>query len=65
MSDIVLPGSIEPARRGPNLDRGFNPLTAIIFMGVIAAGILFVAHEKYNDGPIMSLLSVRAKSSVG
>jgi PiT family inorganic phosphate transporter len=49
MSDIALPGSIEPARRGPNLDHGFNPLTAIIFMGVIAAGLLFVAYSIYVD----------------
>src|SRR5271167_4032228 len=40
MTDFALPGSIEPARRGPNLDHGINPLTAIIFMGVIAAGLL-------------------------
>jgi inorganic phosphate transporter, PiT family len=49
MSDIALPGSIEPARGGPNLDRGFNPLTAIIFMGVIGAGVLFVAYSIYSD----------------
>ena len=24
MSDIALPGSIEPARRGPNMDKGFS-----------------------------------------
>jgi inorganic phosphate transporter, PiT family len=49
MSDIALPGSIEPARSGPNLDKGFNPLTAIVFMGVIAAGLLFVAYSIYSD----------------
>jgi PiT family inorganic phosphate transporter len=49
MSDIALPGSIEPARGGPNLGKGFNPLTAILFMGVIAAGILFVAYSIYVD----------------
>jgi inorganic phosphate transporter, PiT family len=49
MSDMALPGSIEPARGGPNLEKGFNPLTAIIFMGVIAAGILFVAYSIYQD----------------
>jgi inorganic phosphate transporter, PiT family len=48
MSDIALPGSIEPAR-GPKLDHGINPLTAIIFMGVIAAGLLFVAYSIYSD----------------
>jgi inorganic phosphate transporter, PiT family len=49
MSDIALPGSIEPARRGPDLDRGFNPLTAIIFLGVVAAGLLFAAYSIYSD----------------
>src|ERR1700758_2677666 len=50
MSDIALPGSIEPARRGgPNLDKGFNPLTGIIFLGVIAVAILFVAYSIYTD----------------
>jgi inorganic phosphate transporter, PiT family len=49
MSDIALPGSIEPARRGPDLDKGFNPLTAILFLGVVAVGILFVAYSIYQD----------------
>jgi PiT family inorganic phosphate transporter len=49
MADIALPGSIEPACRGPNLDRGFNPLSLIVFLGVIAAAILFVAYSIYND----------------
>src|SRR5499427_5045470 len=50
MSDIALPGSIEPARRrGPDLDRGFNPLAGILFLGVIAAALLFVAYSLYDD----------------
>jgi inorganic phosphate transporter, PiT family len=50
MSDIALPGSIEPAaRRGPELDRGFNPLLGIIFAGIIAAALLFVAYSIYVD----------------
>jgi inorganic phosphate transporter, PiT family len=49
MSDIALPGSIEPARRGPDLDRGFNPLTLILFLGVVAAALLFVAYSIYSD----------------
>jgi PiT family inorganic phosphate transporter len=49
MADIALPGSIEPARRGPNLDHGFNPLSLIVFLGVIAAAILFVAYSIYAD----------------
>src|SRR5581483_1785019 len=49
MTDIALPGSIEPARRGPNLEQGFNPLGAIVFAGVVAAGILYVAYSIYVD----------------
>ncbi len=49
MTDIALPGSIEPARRGPDLGSGFNPLAAILFMGVVAAGLLFVAYSIYTD----------------
>ena len=50
MSDVALPGSIEPARRkGPNLDGGFHPLTGIIYTGVVAAALLFVAYSIYVD----------------
>src|ERR1700748_3674773 len=49
MSDIALPGSIEPARKGPNLDGGMNPLAGIIYGGVIAAALLFVACSIYGD----------------
>jgi PiT family inorganic phosphate transporter len=51
MTDFALPGSIEPAAPAgrPNLDKGFNPLTLIIFMGVMAAGLLFVAYSLYAD----------------
>jgi len=48
MSDVALPGSIEPAaKRGPNLDGGINPLQGIIYLGVIAAALLFVAYSIY------------------
>ena len=50
MSDIALPGSIEPARRtGPKLDHEVNPLTLILFGGVLAAALLFVAYSIYSD----------------
>jgi inorganic phosphate transporter, PiT family len=51
MSDVaVLPGSIEPAgRKGPDLTGAVNPLTGIIFGGVIAAVLLFVAYSIYTD----------------
>jgi len=50
MTDIALPGSIEPARRkGPDLDRGYHPLQGILVMGVVAAALLFVAYSVYTD----------------
>src|SRR5215469_4900267 len=50
MTDIALPGSIEPARRrGPDLDRGFHPASGIIFLGIVAAALLFVAYSIYSD----------------
>jgi PiT family inorganic phosphate transporter len=51
MSDVAaLPGSIEPAaKKGPNLDGGINPLQGIIYLGVVAAALLFVAYSIYSD----------------
>jgi PiT family inorganic phosphate transporter len=50
MTDFALPGSLEPARHGgPQLDHAVNPLAAIVFMGVVTAGILFVAYSIYAD----------------
>ncbi len=54
MTDITLNSSmaegapIQPASR-PNLDKGFNPLTMIIFFGILAAGLLFVSYSIYAD----------------
>src|SRR5712692_4538916 len=39
---------VQPAAR-PNLDKGFNPLTLIMFFGILAAGLLFVAYSIYAD----------------
>src|SRR3981189_3138223 len=41
-------GPVQPASR-PNLDKGFNPLTLILFFGILAAGLLFVAYSIYAD----------------
>jgi PiT family inorganic phosphate transporter len=50
MSDLTLPGSIEPALgRGPDLEKGFHPLTGIIYLGVVAAALLFVAYSISAD----------------
>src|SRR6201988_1790066 len=54
MTDITLntpvgdQAPIQPASR-PNLDKGFNPLTMILFFGILAAGLLFVAYSIYDD----------------
>src|SRR5436853_805192 len=39
---------VQPASR-PNLDKGFNPLTMILFFGILAAGLLYVAYSLYAD----------------
>jgi len=52
MTDMALPGSIEPASpptSRPNLDKGFNPLTLILFLGLLAGGLLYVAYSLYVD----------------
>src|ERR1700712_37440 len=54
MTDLALNSSladgapIQPAAR-PNLDKGFNPLAMILFFGILAAGLLFVAYSIYAD----------------
>ena len=50
MSEMALPGSIEPAaRKGPDLSGAVNPLTGIIFGGVLAAVVVFVAYSIWAD----------------
>ena len=50
MTDVALPGSIEPAaRKGPDLTGAINPLTAILFAGVLAAMLLYVAYSIRTD----------------
>src|SRR5262245_40999916 len=54
MTDLALnsqlddPVPVQPASR-PNLDKGFNPLTMILFFGILAAGLLYVAYSIYAD----------------
>src|SRR5579871_5368847 len=53
MTDFALHQSIDgrpiqPASR-PNLDKGFNPLTMILFFGILAAGLMYVAYSIYVD----------------
>src|SRR6476469_1492619 len=49
MTDIALPGSIEPARKGSDLSGAINPITGIIIGGIVAAVLLFVAYSIYSD----------------
>src|ERR1044072_4611510 len=52
MTDTALQAPpIDPARPSakPNLDKAFNPLPAIIFFGVLAAGFLYVIYNGYSD----------------
>ena len=52
MTDITLqaPGQISGAKSPrPDLDKGFNPLTMILFFGILGAGLLYVAYSLYAD----------------
>ena len=52
MTDMALPGSLEPALPSatrPDLDKGFNPMTLILFFGTLACGLLYVAYSLYVD----------------
>jgi PiT family inorganic phosphate transporter len=51
MADAALhapTGMPAPAVR-PSLDRGFEPRTALVFLGLLGAGLLFVAYSLYVD----------------
>src|SRR6202045_485306 len=50
MTDMMLTGTIGSASSPkPKLDQPINPLTLILFFGVLAAGFLFVAYSLYVD----------------
>jgi inorganic phosphate transporter, PiT family len=52
MTDTALQAPpIEPAAHSgrPNLDKGFNPLTLIVFFGILAAGFLYVVWSVQSD----------------
>jgi PiT family inorganic phosphate transporter len=52
MADIALDRPLEPAKPSssrPDLDKGCNPITAIIFFGIMAAGLLFVGYSLVED----------------
>jgi inorganic phosphate transporter, PiT family len=50
MTDITMTGTIDSAGSPkPKLDQPMNPLSLILFFGVLAAGFLFVAYSLYVD----------------
>jgi inorganic phosphate transporter, PiT family len=50
MTDTTMTQSIDPAHSPkPKLDQPTNPLTLILFFGILAAGVLFVAYSLYVD----------------
>lgn len=51
MTDAVLysPRQTAPGPVRPDLEGGFDPRTAFIFVGVLSAGLLFVAYSLYSD----------------
>ncbi len=54
MSDASLaaPGPVTfdaPAAKRPTLDAGFNPRTAVVFFGILAVALFFIAYSVYSD----------------
>lgn len=51
MSDIAFQPDIagQAPPKGPKLDQKTNPVTTIVFFGLLAAGFLFTAYSLYSD----------------
>ena len=52
MTDIIMTGQLDSAPSSspkPKLDHPINPLSLILFFGIMAAGFLFVAYSLYVD----------------
>jgi PiT family inorganic phosphate transporter len=49
MAEMTLGGVALSTSAKPKMDGGFNMLTAIIFFGLLAAGLLFTAYSLYDD----------------
>jgi PiT family inorganic phosphate transporter len=51
MADAALHAQAVTGASGvrPSLDRGFDPRTALVFLGLLGAGLLFVAYSLYAD----------------
>jgi PiT family inorganic phosphate transporter len=49
MTELTMSGAEHPTSSKPHLDGKFNPVTTIIFCGVLGAGMLFTAYSLYDD----------------
>ena len=50
MTDITMPAPVGAhASPKPKLDHPVNPLSIILFLGVLAAALLYVAYSIYSD----------------
>ncbi len=49
MSEMTMHAAPTATGGKPNMDGGFSPVTAIIFFGVLAIGLLFIAYSLYDD----------------
>jgi PiT family inorganic phosphate transporter len=51
MTDVALHAQAVTGARvaRPDLDRGIHPSAAFVFVGLLAAGLLFVAYSLYSD----------------
>jgi inorganic phosphate transporter, PiT family len=50
MTDIAAAAGGGPGQHSrPNLDHGTNPITVVLFGGILAAGLLFTAYSVYVD----------------
>jgi PiT family inorganic phosphate transporter len=51
MTDVAIGAAAQAGARvaRPDLDRGLHPSAAFVFIGLLAAGVLFVAYSLYSD----------------
>ena len=49
MADAALQAGTGARAVRPALDRGFDPRTAFVFLGLLGAGLLYVAYSLYAD----------------
>ena len=51
MADAALQAQVETGTIAvrPSLDRGFDPRTLIVFLGLLGVGLIFVTYSLYTD----------------